>query len=698
MIRIKEIFAYAFSLALLFVTATPALAQLKNAAHFSHAVQTPPPYKVGDIIQLAVTVRIDAGYHVYSSVPPKTDANLPTSFKLDPDAKNVLVAGTITERGKLTRKYDAVFEADVAYFDGEATFLVPIRITGTAARIVGYLSYQVCDSNSCINGSYNVDVALAATSPAKVAITQKTSIPDTTPQKADTAQAAARADSSAPTPPSSETSSTPETPWWQLVLTGLGAGLIGLLTPCVYPMVPLTVNIFLKFGATRKQGIRNALIYAASIVVIFTALALLLTLAFGSDFIYRTATNPWVNLFYFALLFVFGISFLGLFEITLPSGFINNIDAQGQKGGISGIFFMALTLVLVSFSCTGPVAGTALVLFSSSNIWGPVLVLFGFSLAFAIPFGLFALFPTWLSSLPKSGGWLNTVKVALGFLELAFALKFLSNADLVWHTGILDREVYLAAWIVLFTLLGFYFLGKLRLPKDAPTAYTSIPSLLLAVCTFWFVLYLIPGLWGAPLKLLSGYLPPVNDEIGVKPAGYVQNFGGGAPLTGTVCNLTDRKYAQELSKNTPPGFCVFYDLEQGLKYAKSVNKPVFIDFTGHTCVNCRQMESNVWPDERVRRKLRDEYVMISLYVDDQTPLDKMVVLPDGTRLRTIGDKWLRYQSEAFQTNAQPYYVLMDSEQHLLAAPRGYNLDVDAYLKFLQMGAATYAKKKAVAQQ
>lgn len=319
----------------------------------------------------------------------------------------------------------------------------------------------------------------------------------------------------------------------------------------------------------------------------------------------------------------------------------------------------------------------------------------GFSLAFALPFGFFALVPNALNALPKSGGWLNAVKVVLGFLELALALKFLSNADLVWHLGILDREIYLAGWIVIFTLLGFYLLGKLRLPHDSPSAgHVSVPRLLLATFVFTFVLYLVPGLWGAPLKGISNFLPPVNDDIGVKPAGYVSGFGSAAanPALTAVCNVTDRKYAEQLAKSTPPGFCTFYDLEQARAYARLVGKPLFIDFTGHTCVNCRDMEAKVWPDARVRKHLNEDYVMVQLYVDDETKLTKPIVLPDGNKLRTIGDAWLHFQQTEYQTNAQPYYILADADLNLLVPARAYDTAIEPYVGFLESGLEMFRQR------
>ena len=699
-------------IALLVLVASTLSAQPRQRLQWTGRVIAPADLAVGQTVTLELTARIDLHFHIYSVVPTAKPAGLPTTIDLDPEAKGLEPVGGIEEIGKKQTKYDDIFETDVSYFEGSITLRRVYRVTAPAALLVGYVRYQVCDSVSCTNGTYDFrypltaravapkrsgaasDAAREGSGPARRAAAPPESAP------ADSGGLRPKAEAAGPAPAAAPDAATPTPPatgmgLLELFALAFAAGLVGLLTPCVFPMIPLTVSFFTKRSPTRAQGIRNALLYAGSIVFIFVVLGFLLTLIFGSAALYKLASNPWLNLVFFVLLFVFGLSFLGWFEIQLPTRWANAADAQSGKGGVIGIFFMALTLVLVSFSCTGPLVGSLLVQAAGGSYLAPTVGMLGFSLAFALPFGAFALFPNAINALPKSGNWLNAVKVVLGFLELALALKFLSNADLVWHWGLLDREVYLAAWIVIFALLGIYLLGKLRLPHDTTTpAHVSIPRLLLAMLTFTWVLYLVPGLWGAPLKAISNFLPPVNDDIGVKPAGYVSGIGTGS--TGTVptaiCNVTDRKYAQALAKSTPPGFCTFYDLEQATAYARLVNKPIFIDFTGHTCVNCRDMEAKVWPDARVKKMLNDDYVMVQLYVDDGTDLPTPRVLPDGRKLRTVGDVWLHLQETKYQTNAQPYYILADADLNTLVPARAYDTDVEAYVRFLKSGLDSYAKR------
>lgn len=684
-------------------------------AQWTSRLDVPTHLTVGGSVTLEFEVRIPEHYHIYSSVPSPKPAGLPTALVLDDGTTGLVAEGALEEIGQRQTKYDDVFETDVYYFEGSARFRQRFRVTAPQARLVGALRYQICDTTSCRSLGVEFDHRIAAqaasvsaarsaaapAAPGDAGPARRAAAPLESPASGDSNGLRPTAEAAGPEPPSADgaaaspSAPAPEQGLLQLFLLAFGAGLIGLLTPCVFPMIPLTVSYFTKQSTSRAQGIRNALIYSGSIVFMFVVLGFTLSYIFGSATLYRMASNPFLNLAFFVILFVFGLSFLGWFEISLPASWANAADRQSEKGGVLGIFFMALTLVLVSFSCTGPLVGTLLVQAAAGSFLAPAVGMLGFSLAFALPFGGFALFPNAVNALPKSGNWLNSVKVVLGFLELALALKFLSNADLVWHWGLLDREIYLAAWIVLFTLLGFYLLGKLRLPHDtvAPS-HVSIPRLLLAVLTFTFVLYLFPGLWGAPLKAISNFLPPVNDDIGVKPAGYVSGFssGGTTAVPTAVCNVTDRKYAQALAKSTPPGFCTFYDLEQARAYARLVNKPLFIDFTGHTCVNCRDMEAKVWPDPRVKKLLNEDYVMVQLFVDDESRLDKIRELPNGGKLRTIGDLWLNLQESKYQTNAQPYYVLADAEMNSLVAPRAYDTDVSAYVEFLNAGLEAYLKR------
>ena len=464
-------------------------------------------------------------------------------------------------------------------------------------------------------------------------------------------------------------------------------------------MIPMTVSYFTKRSGTRAKGIRNAFIYSGSIISIFVVLGLALTVTFGVETIYNLSTNPWMNLVLFAIVFVFGLSFLGLFELSLPSSWVTSMDRKSDRGGLVGIFFMALTLVLASFSCVGPIAGIILIDAAKGAIGGPVIGMLGYSLGFALPFGMFALFPQALQSLPKSGGWLNSVKVVLGFLELALALKFLSNADLYNSWGLLDREVFLSLWIVIFTLLSLYLLGKLRLPHDSPMEKVPVPRLLLAIASLTFVVYLIPGLWGAQLPQLSGLLPPPNNQIGVRIApDYARQYfmGGNQGVTNSnpVCQLP-RKHANKLAEKAPEGYCMFYDLEEAQAYARQVKKPLFLDFTGHTCANCREMEHKVWPNMEVKKMLTENYVMVSLYVDEKTPLPEPIRLPDGKKLRTIGDQWQNFQITRYNIFAQPYYVLTDAELNLMVPQGvGYTPNVTEYLAFLKQGIDNFNRQQA----
>ncbi|MDX2062437.1 MAG: cytochrome c biogenesis protein CcdA [Bacteroidia bacterium] len=681
--------------------------QLIKAVKVTHTLSPEGPYTVGQEVTVTFKATIQPEYYIYSAVPPEGGGNLPTEFKLDAEATGIELVGKLADGKAPKTKFDDIFETDVRYFEKSATFVQKIRITAPSARLVGYLSYQYCKAEACILDKYELELPLTATGPAltptpstKQAPAGKTdAVPLDKPSAAEptadsTAAAQTPAVTPAPTDPFAvnlaytDVAAQARRGAWGSFLAAFLFGLVALLTPCVYPMIPLTVSIFTKQASSKAAGRRNALIYALSIIIIYVVIGLALTAIFGAETLYRFSSNPWVNLVFFVIIALFGLSFLGWFEITLPSSWANFFDRRTRtetgeaKRGILPILFMAFTLVIVSFSCTGPLVGTVLIDAARGQFFGPALGMLGFSLAFAIPFGLLALFPGWLQNLPKSGGWMNSVKVVLGFLELALALKFLSNADLVLHWGILDREIYLGGWIVLGLLLAMYLLGKLQLPHDfQKVERLPIPRLLLAIGVLWFVVYMIPGLWGAPLKFLSGFLPPVNPDIGVVVQGQK-----------AACDLpANRKYVSVLGEHTPPGYCVFYDLDEGLAYAKTVNKPVFVDFTGHSCVNCRQVESNVWPDPRVRQLLTEEYVMVSLYVDDSTPLDKTLLTPEGNKLRTVGDQWLYFQGKAFNTNAQPYYVLMDAERNVKVPPIAYELDPVAYATYLEAGLKAYGK-------
>jgi thiol:disulfide interchange protein len=479
-----------------------------------------------------------------------------------------------------------------------------------------------------------------------------------------------------------------ESSLWGIFLAGFIGGFAALLMPCIFPMLPLTVSYFTK-GANKGGAFGKASLYGFFIILIYVVLGLLVTIIFGADALNSLSTNGIFNFFFFLMLVVFGASFLGAFEITLPSSWVNKMDANSDKGGIAGLFFMAGTLALVSFSCTGPIIGTLLVDAATSGaLLGPAIGMFGFSFALAIPFALFALFPSAMNALPKSGGWLNSVKVVLGFLELAFALKFLSNVDLAYHWEWFDREVFLVLWIIIFALMGLYLLGKLKFAHDSNLPYISVPRLLMGIVVLSFSLYMVPGLWGAPLKAVSAFLPPQHTQDFDL---YTASLSGGSAKA-TASTSGSHKYADKF--HAPLNLDAFFDYEEGMAYAKKVNKPVMIDFTGHACVNCRKMETTVWPDKEVLSLIREEYVLIQLYVDDKSEVaeaDK-VITPEGKVLNTIGKKWSDLQTRKFLSNSQPFYVLLDpTTEQQLVKPQGANYDVANYVAFLKSGLAAYHK-------
>jgi thiol:disulfide interchange protein len=479
--------------------------------------------------------------------------------------------------------------------------------------------------------------------------------------------------------------------WWYIFLQGFIGGFAALLTPCVFPMIPMNVSFFTKQSKTKQQGIRNAFIYAIFLVALYVGLGLGVTLIFGAGALHTLSTNIWFNLAFFLLLLVFAISFLGAFEIVLPSSFVNKMDAKSDKGGLLGIFFMAFTLALVSFSCTGPIIGTLLVQASSTgNLTDPFWGMFGFSLALAIPFGLFAAFPGWLNSLPKSGGWLNSVKVVLGFLELALALKFASNADQVVEAYILTREVFIALWVVIFGLQTAYLLGAFKTAHDSDLKHVSVTRLFFAIVSLFVTIYLIPGLWGAPLKLFSGILPPI--DYSESPHG----FGGSKSHANTTNN--DAEFGKYIHVNKQ-GISYFKnDYANALAYAKKVGKPLMIDFTGHACANCRKTEDYVWPDLQITKRLNDEVVLVSLYVDDKRSLDpkdyqKVFWYGKEREITDIGDKFKYMEETLYGQSTQPLYVLLDHDEKLLNKVRGYNPDIEAYAKWLDEGVNAFKNKK-----
>jgi thiol:disulfide interchange protein DsbD len=478
---------------------------------------------------------------------------------------------------------------------------------------------------------------------------------------------------------------------WQIFIAGLVGGFAALLMPCIYPLLPLTVSFFTKKAGSRSKGIWHSIIYGVSIIIIYVSLGLLITLVFGSDALNALATNGIFNMFFFLLLMVFGASFLGAFELTLPSSLANKLDANSDKGGMAGLFFMAATLVVVSFSCTGPIIGTLLVeAASKGERLAPALGMFGFSLALAIPFTIFALFPSLLKSLPKSGGWLNSIKVVLGFLELGFALKFLSNVDLAYHWNWFDREIFLSLWIALGILLFLYLIGKIKFSHDSDVPYLSVPRTFFAIVVFAFVVYMVPGLWGAPLKSISGFLPPIATQDF-----NLTNFNGGVEAAPAQAVSIKVKKNEELFVNGKhAGLNEWYDLEQALQVSKELNKPVLIDFTGWNCANCRKMEADVWSDPAVHKRLANDFVMLELYVDEKAELpaaEQYTSTFSGKKIKTIGNKWSDYEASKFNVNSQPYYVIVNSKGEVLVPPQGANYNVNNYIEFLDSGKAAYEK-------
>ena len=478
---------------------------------------------------------------------------------------------------------------------------------------------------------------------------------------------------------------------WTIFIAGLIGGFTAFIMPCIFPMVPLTVSFFTKRSGSRAKAVSQALLYGLFIIVIYVALGMFISITFGSDALNELSTNGVFNFIFFLVLVLFAASFFGAFELTLPSSFVNKIDAKSDQGGLAGLFFMAFSLALVSFSCTGPIIGTLLVeAASKGERMGPAIGMLGFSVALAVPFVLFAMFPSMLKSLPKSGGWLNSVKVVLGFLELALAIKFLSNVDLAYHWNWLDREVFLALWIVIFAMMGLYLIGKISFAHDSPVTHLSVPRTIFAIIVFSFVVYMVPGMWGAPLKSISAFLPPsATQDFDLS----VANFAATPASAGK--GKTKKYYEIFHKRGTPKGFEPYYDYEEGIAAAKELGKPALIDFTGWNCVNCRQMEANVWTDPKVAALLREEFVMIELFVDDRTelePNEQFVSSYSGKTIKTIGKKNSDFQAATFNSNSQPLYVIVDETGKALLPPTGANYNIAEYAAYLQQGIDLFKKR------
>jgi len=640
-------------------------AQIYNPVKWTTSVE-----KVSDSqFDLVAKATIENHWHLYSQFLGGDDGPIPTTFSFKDSLNTFQLIGKTTE-GEGHTEHDKVFNMVIKYFEKEAVFKQRINLLTDKELVLNeVVNFMVCDDSNCLPPT---DVNLKFTVKGVAGTLLKdTNLPTTGEIK-----------------PDKKATETPvEAPktnkgLLSIFLIAFFSGFAALLTPCVFPMIPMTVSFFTKQSKTKAAGIKNALIYGISIVIIYVALGWLVSFLFGADALNALSTNVWFNLLFFLLLVVFAVSFLGAFEIMLPNAWANKVDAQADRGGMIGIFFMALALAIVSFSCTGPIVGTLLVQAASGgNQVGPIVGMFGFSLAIALPFTLFAAFPGWLNALPKSGGWLNTVKVALGFLELAFAFKFLSNADLVLDLHLLERETFIAIWIAVFGALALYMFGKIKLPHDSDMPHLSVGRMSLGLIILTFTIYLVPGLWGAPLKLISGFPPPMT--YSESPYGVGYSRAGGSVETAIL---------PDGAEFGPHDIPIFLDYDAGMAYAIKVGKPVMLDFTGKACVNCRKMEERVWSDPKVLNILKNEVVLISLYVDFQKelPLDQQYISKTtGNKIRTIGNKWSDFQITKYKANAQPYYVLLNHDGENLNHYMAYNADVTAYLNWLNEGLTNF---------
>lgn len=677
----------------LLLIAVVAQAQIQEPVKFKSELKT---LAAGEA-EIVFTATIDKGWHVYS-----TDLGdggpISATFNVE-KISGATVVGKLQPKGKEIASYDKLFEMNVRYFESTAQFVQKLKLTGGDYKIEGFLEFGACNDENCLpptqvefnfSGKAEAAKGAAAATPAeKVTAPAEETKPETqpTPQTeapADTASISIIGGADGSTDINvagnidlwkpvindlqsyGETTSQDDMSWIYIFITGFLGGLLALFTPCVWPIIPMTVSFFLKRSKDKKKGIRDAWTYGASIVVIYVTLGLAITLIFGASALNALSTNAVFNILFCLMLVVFAASFFGAFELTLPSKWSNAVDSKAEAtSGLLSIFLMAFTLSLVSFSCTGPIIGFLLVQVSTTgSVVAPAIGMLGFAIALALPFTLFALFPSWLKSMPKSGGWMNVIKVTLGFLELAFALKFLSVADLAYGWRILDRETFLALWIVLFALLGFYLLGKIKFPHDDDNTKVGVGRFFMALFSLAFAVYMVPGLWGAPLKAVSAFAPPMQ----------TQDF-----------NL----YNNEVHAK-------FDDYDLGMEYARQHGKPVMLDFTGYGCVNCRKMELAVWTDSKVSDIINNDYVLITLYVDNKTPLTSPVKVTENGRertLRTVGDKWSYLQRVKFGANAQPFYVLIDNEGRPLNKSYSYDEDIPKYIEFLQTGLENYKKGK-----
>jgi len=660
---------------LLLLISASTFGQMYNPVKWSTSVE-----KTGDKeYVLKAQAVIQSGWHLYGQYIEEGGPSR-TAFTFKNTKKNFELIGKTTEE-KGHEVVDKIFDMKIKYFEDKALFTQKIKFTDAVSNVSGEVEFMVCDDSNCLPPT-SEELTFKIPTEKKVASAEETAISkedSTITEEKIVAQTEEKAPNKEVHSPKKNESRGLLTIFILAFLSGFAA----LLTPCVFPMIPMTVSYFTKQSKTKAEGIRNAMIYGISIVIIYVLLGSIVTAVFGADSLNALSTNVWFNLIFFILLVVFACSFLGAFEIVLPSSLANKVDSQADRGGLIGIFFMALALAIVSFSCTGPIVGTLLVEAASKGGIAPIVGMLGFSIAIALPFSLFAAFPGWLNALPKSGGWLNTVKVVLGFLELALAFKFLSNADLVLQLHWLEREVFLAIWIAVFGMLALYLFGKITLPHDSPLNHISVGRLGFGLLVLTFTIYLIPGLWGAPLKLISGFPPPMH--YSESPDGL-----GGSKIS----NESSNSSLPEGAEHGPQNIITFHDYDKGMEYAKKEGKPVLLDFTGYACVNCRKMEELVWSDPKVLGVLNNDVILISLYVDDKKELpesEQYTSETTGKRIKTIGNKWSDLQIKTYKANAQPFYVIVDHKSANLTEPSAYNPNIEEYYNWLQSGIKNFKK-------
>ena len=647
--------------------------------------------------RIVLEASIPQPYHMYDMGPYEGGPNA-TAIVFTP-GDGVTLEGGVQQLSTPHRYYDTTFGMEIGTFSGKARFAQRVKLSVPESSVKARIEWMLCDDTSCMPpDDTEMTIAISAgTTPADTAAAVTAE-----PEKDPAAEAApAQADTTVQAVAPAQKDAAGAGSIWALIIEAILWGFAALLTPCVFPMVPMTVSFFMKSAGSPAMGRIRAGMYGFFIVALYTlpiAAIILITRILGGDAvtadIFNWLATHWLpNILFFLVFMLFAASFFGAFEITMPSWMVNKTDSKADSKGLAGIFFMALTLVLVSFSCTGPIVGSVLIKSTAGEFWTPIITMLAFSLAFALPFTLFAFFPAMLKKLPKSGGWLNSVKVVLGFIEVALGMKFLSVADQTYHWGLLDREIYLAVWIVTFSLLGLYLLGKIKFVHDSDTPYLGVGRLALAILTFSFVVYLIPGMWGAPLKGLSGYLPPLHtQDFVVGQGGTAATGNADARMTLTVDGRKP-KYSEFL--HLPHNLEGFFDLSEAQAYAAKVNKPLFIDFTGHGCVNCREMEARVWSDPQVLDILRNDYVIVALFSDDKKvlPEDEWVTTDSGKVLKSLGKINSYYALKTFGVNAQPYYVLQGRDGKVLVPPRGYDLSVPGFVEFLRSGIEAYNKQQ-----